>query len=383
MEGTMTSEKKSGIGDFFNGTCDPRQEWKIHHSLKDILTITICAVICGCDGWDEIENYGRCKEGWLKTFLPLPNGIPSEDTFARVFSLINPKEFEKCFLKWIQCVAEITAGDIISVDGKTLRRSYDRNSAKAAIHMVSAWSSVNGCVLGQLKTEEKSNEITAIPELLKALDLHGCIVTIDAMGTQKTIAGQIVDGEGDYLLAVKGNQQSLHEEITGFFKDAADDEFNGIEHSFFEEKNKAHGRIERRRYWAVENIGWMKSKDDWKGLKMIGMAESERTVGGKTSTERRFFIGSIEGDAKTFSGACRKHWGIENSLHWCLDIAFREDECRIRKGFASENFAVVRHIALNLLKNEKTLRNGLKAKRLYAGWDNDYLLKVLKTEFNN
>jgi len=368
-----------GIISFFREIGDPRQKWKIHHNLKDIVTITICAVISGANGWEEIENYGRCKEEWLKTFLDLPNGIPSEDTFGRVFSLINPREFEKCFLEWIKSVAKITAGDIIAIDGKTLRRSYSKKSNKAAIHMVSAWSSGNTCVLGQLKTEEKSNEITAIPELLKVLDLHGCIVTIDAMGAQKAIAKQIVDGGGDYLLAIKGNQPSLHEEITGFFKEAMKNDFNGIEHSFYEEKNKAHGRIEHRKYWAVGNIEWMENKDDWKGLKMIGMAESERTVDGKTSKEQRFFIGSIDEDAKTFAGACRKHWGIENSLHWCLDIAFREDECRIRKGFASENLAIVRHVALNLLKKEKTLRNGLNAKRLLSGWDNDYLLKVLKT----
>jgi predicted transposase YbfD/YdcC len=379
MEKKMTSGKESGIGDFFSDVIDPRQEWKIHHSLKDILTITICAVISGADSWEEIENYGKCKVAWLKTFLLLQNGIPSADTFGRVLSLINPREFEKCFLEWVKSVTEITAGNIISIDGKTLRRSYDKKSDKAAIHMVSAWSSLASCVLGQLKTEEKSNEITAIPELLKVLDLHGCIVTIDAMGTQKIIARQIIGGGGEYLLAVKGNQPSLHEEITGFFKDAAENDFNGIEHSFFEEKNKGHGRIEHRKYWTVENIEWMKCKDEWKGLKMIGMTESERTVDGKTSTEQRFFIGSIEGEAKTFAGACRKHWGIENSLHWCLDIAFREDECRIRKGFASENLAIVRHIALNLLKKEKTNRKGIKAKRLLSGWDNDYLLKVLKT----
>ena len=376
-------EVKMGIGDYFSEVNDPRQEWKIHHSIKDIMTITICAVICGANSWEEIENYGKCKATWLKTFLPLQNGVPSEDTFARVFSLINPKEFERCFLEWVKAVARITAGDVIPIDGKTLRRSHDRKSGKAAIHMVSAWSSAASCVLGQVKTEEKSNEITAIPELLKVLALHGCIVTIDAMGAQKTIAEQIVDGGGDYLLAIKGNQPSVHEEITGFFKDAAGNNFNGIEHSFFEEKNKTHGRIEHRRYWAVENVECIKNKDDWKGLNMIGMAESERTVDGKTTTDQRFFIGSIDGDAKTFANACRKHWGIENSLHWCLDIAFREDECRIRKGFASENFAVVRHIALNLLKKEKTLRNGLNAKRLLSGWDNDYLLKVLKTEFHN
>jgi len=367
------------IGDCFSTVTDPREQWKIEHSLEDILVITICAVISGADSWEEIEEYGLCKEEWLKTFLHLSNGIPSADTFGRVLSLINPREFEKCFLEWVKSVAEKTEGDIVSIDGKTLRRSYDKKSNKAAIHMVSAWSASNGCVLGQLKTEEKSNEITAMPELLKVLDLHGCIVTIDAMGTQKTIARQIVDGGGEYLLAVKGNQTSLHEEIIGFFKDAAMNNFNGFEHSFFEEENKGHGRIEHRKYWASDNVEWMKCKDDWKGLKMVGMTESVRTVEGKTTTEQRFFIGSIDGEAKTFAYACRKHWGIENSLHWCLDIAFREDECRIRKGFAAENLAIVRHMALNLLKKEKTNRNGLKAKRLLSGWDNDYLLKVLKT----
>ncbi len=379
----MESNSKCTIGFYFKELSDSRQEWKIQHSLMDILTITICAVICGADGYEEIENYGLSKEEWLKTFLDLKNGIPSEDTFARVFSMINPKEFESCFLGWIKSIAKVTNGDIIPIDGKTLRRSYDKKSSKSAIHMVSAWSSENGCVIGQLKTNEKSNEITAIPQLLKTLDLHGCIITIDAMGTQRKIAKQIVDGGGDYLLAVKGNQQSLHEEVTSYFKDALDKNFKEIEHTYYEEKNKAHGRVEVRRYYAIENIHFMKCKDDWKNLNMIGMSESERTIGTKTSTEQRFFIGSIKPDAKTFARACRKHWEIENSLHWCLDIAFREDECRIRKGFASENIAIVRHIALNLLKKEKTLKNGIKAKRLNAGWCNEYLSKVLKTEFHN
>ena len=379
----MTSEKKNAIGEFFSGINDPRQGWKIRHNLTDIMTITICAVICGSDTWEEIRNYGEIKKEWLGTFLELPNGMPSEDTFARVFSLINPKEFEKRFMEWMQSVAAATDGDIIPIDGKTLRRSYDKKSGKSAIHMVSAWSSVNGCVLGQVKTEEKSNEITAIPELLKILDLHGCVVTIDAMGTQKEIAGQIIEGGGDYLLAVKGNQKSLHEEICLFFQDSIESDFENIDFSFFEESNNGHGRVERRRYWTVKDVSWLDMKDDWKGLNTLCMAESERTVDGKTSTEQRFFIASKKMSAKSFAKACRKHWSIENSLHWCLDVAFREDECRIRKGFASENLAVVRHIALNLLKNEKTVRNGIKAKRLMAGWENNYLVKVLKTKFKN
>ena len=379
----MSSEKKKGIGEFFSGISDPRQGWKIRHNLRDIMTITICAVICGADTWEDIRNYAESKTEWLGTFLELPNGIPSEDTFARVFSLINPKEFEKRFMEWMQSVAEATEGDIIPVDGKTLRRSHDKKSGKSAIHMVSAWSSVNGCVLGQVKTEEKSNEITAIPELLKILDLHGCIVTIDAMGTQKEIAKQIVEKGGDYLLAVKGNQQSLHDEISLFFQDSIESNFENIDFSFFEEFNNEHGRAERRRYWTVNDVSWLDMKDDWKGLKTLCMTESERTVDGKTSTEQRFFIASKKMNAESFSDACRKHWGIENSLHWSLDVAFREDECRIRKGYASENLAVVRHIALNLLKNEKTVRNGIKAKRLMAGWKNNYLIKVLKTKFKN
>ena len=379
----MSSEKKNLIEEFLSGISDPRQGWKIRHNLTDIMIITICAVICGTDTWEDIRNYAESKKEWLETFWELPNGIPSEDTFARVFSLINPKEFEQRFIEWMHAVAEETDGDIIPVDGKTLRRSYDEKSGKSAIHMVSAWSSVNGCVLGQVKTEEKSNEITAIPELLKILDLHGCIVTIDAMGTQKKIAEQIIEGGGDYLLAVKENQKSLHEEISIFFQDSIESDFENIDFSFFEESDNGHGRSEHRKYWVVKDVSWLEMKDDWTGLKMLCMTESERTVDGKTSSEQRFFIASKKMNAESFASACRKHWSIENSLHWSLDVAFREDECRIRKGFASENLAVVRHIALNLLKNEKTVRNGIKAKRLMAGWENNYLIKVLKTKFKN
>jgi predicted transposase YbfD/YdcC len=378
----MAKRKKMEISVISAAIEDPRQAWKIQHTLNDILTITICGVICGADSWEEIESYGASKENWLRTFLGLKNGVPSADTFARVFSLIKPKDFERWFLEWIRSLAEKTNGDIIHIDGKTLRSSYDKKSEKAAIHMVSAWSSANGCVLGQLKTGEKSNEITAIPELLKVLELKGCIVTIDAMGTQKKIAEQIVDKGGDYALAVKGNQGALFDEVSGFFNAAAENGFRGVEHTFFEETDKGHGRVERRGYWAVEDIGWMKSAGDWKDLRMIGMAESTRTAAGKTTVERRYFISSMEGDAKTFARACRKHWGIENSLHWCLDIAFREDECRARMGFSAENLAVVRHTALCLLRNEKSSRRGLKAKRMRAGWNNDYLEEVLKINFN-
>jgi predicted transposase YbfD/YdcC len=379
----MSSEKRNSIGEFFSGISDPRQGWKIRHNLTDIMTITICAVICCADTWEDIRNYAESKKKWLETFLELPNGIPSEDTFARVFSLINPKEFEQRFMEWMHAVAEETNGDIIPVDGKTLRRSYDKKSGKSAIHMVSAWSSVNGCVLGQVKTEEKSNEITAIPELLKILDLHGCIVTVDAMGTQKKIAEQIIEGGGDYLQAVKENQKSLHEEISIFFQDSIERGFEKVDFSFFEESDNGHGRSEHRKYWTVKDVSLLGMKDDWKGLNTLCMTESERTVDGKTSSEQRFFIASKKMNAESFAKACRKHWNIENSLHWSLDVAFREDECRIRKGFASENLAVVRHIALNLLKNEKTVRNGIKAKRLMAGWKNNYLIKVLKTNLKN
>lgn len=359
---------------------DPRVERTKRHHLLDIVIIAICAVISGADNWVDIEAYGQAKEPWLRGFLELPHGIPSHDTFGRVFARLNPAEFERCFLKWVQSVFEVTDGQVIAVDGKTLRRSGDKTLGKAAIHMVSAWATQSRLVLGQVKTEEKSNEITAIPQLLAVLDLTGCIVTIDAMGCQTKIAEQIVAQGGDYVLAVTENQGQLYEDLHDLFRHAQQDDFRYTPHTYARTIEKDHGRIEVRQCWCVDDpahLTYLRRQNRWDGLQSLVMVQRERRIQGEISTEIAYYITNLPNEATTVLNAARAHWSVENSLHWVLDIAFREDDSRTRQGYSAENLAVLRHIAVNLLKQESTAKVGIKAKRLKAGWDDDYLRRVL------
>jgi predicted transposase YbfD/YdcC len=357
---------------------DPRMDRTKRHSLGDILAIAISAIICGADGWTQVAKFGRCKLKWFKTFLELPNGIPSHDTFGRVFAALDPAAFEECFMKWIAALTTASAGRLVAIDGKTIRRSLDAANGKAAIHMVSAWCAANHMVLGQLATDAKSNEITAIPELMRLLDLSGAVVTIDAAGCQKKIAQQIVDQGGHYILQLKGNQGSLHDETVMLFDQCLTDDCRGIAYSTAATVDKGHGRIEERRIWATTDVAWFAERDKWKNLRSLIRVQAKRTVGQDTSTEYRYYISDLPADnASGLLAYIRGHWGVENNLHWCLDISFREDDRRIRQGHAAENFARLSRIALNLLKTETTNDGGIKTKRLCCGWDHDYLLKVL------
>lgn len=372
MEGTQGAT----ITEYSAELTDPRVERAKLHLLLDILVIAICVVICGADTWVEMEAYGRAKEDWLKQFLALPNGIPSHDTFGRVLARLNPEELQHCFQRWIQAVSEVTQGEGVAIDGKTLRRSFARATGKGAIHMVSAWASTNRLVLGQQKVDEKSNEITAIPVLLRLLELEGCIVTIDAMGCQKEIVRTIVEQGADDVLALKGNQGTVHEAVTRFFTWAQQRQFAEVSHQFCRTVDGEHGRIEERRYWLVSEIEWL-AWVAWPGLRSIGMVEAHRTIGEKTTIERRYSLTRLAGNAQQFGQAVRGQWGIENGLHWVLDVVFQEDQSRRWRDHAAQNFAVLRHLAVSLLRREKSCRTGIKAKRLKAGWDNDDLVKVL------
>lgn len=373
-----SSKQSASLLKYFEDLEDPRTHYLIEHRLLDIVGITICAVICGADSWVEIEEYGNSKLEWLKEFLELPNGIPSHDTIGRLFAQLDPEKLQSCFLSWIKTIASLTEGEVIAIDGKTVRHSYDKGKNKGAIHMVSAWANQNRLVLGQVKVNEKSNEITAIPQLLKVLEIRGCIVTIDAMGTQKEIATTITERGGDYVLSLKGNQGNIHEDVRQLFDWARRNHFENIPHEVYQTINKGHGRIEIRRYWLLESVEHLIDSHLWSGLKRVGLIESERRIKGQPpSIEQRYYLLSLDGGIERFAQASRSHWGIENQLHWCLDVAFREDESRIRSGYAPENMTLIRHIALNLLGRENSVKVGKKAKRLKAGWNNNYLAKVL------
>jgi predicted transposase YbfD/YdcC len=378
---TLTQEPKAGsIAKHFGKLRDPRIDRTKRHKLIDILIIAICGVICGADSWVDIEMYGKSKIDWLKTFMELPNGIPSHDTIGRVFAALDPEEFENSFMEWVQAINELTQGQVIAIDGKQMRGSKDVPAGKAAIYVVSAWATENQLVLGQRKVDDKSNEITAVPQLLKLLEITGCIVVLDAINTQTKIAKTILERGGDYILAVKENQGHLYEDIHDLFEDDWKHDFKDAPYSYDKTVNKDHGRIEIRQCWTIsdpEYLANVRQLERWSGVQSLVMILSERRVGDKTEIQDRYYITSIESNAKKILKAKRSYWGIENGLHWVLDIAFNEDHSRVRKDHAPQNFATIRHMALNLLKQEKTVKVGIKGKRLKCGWDTGYLLKVL------
>ena len=369
-----------GILDYFEDLEDPRIDRCKRHSLLDIITIAICAVICGADTWVHVAMFGRSKEEWFRTFLELPNGIPSHDTFGDVFARLDPERFQECFMEWSQGVAELLPGEVVAIDGKTIRRSHDRHAGKRALHLVSAWASANTLTLGQVQTEEKSNEITAIPRLLKMLALEGCIVTIDAMGCQKEIAQGILERGADYVLAVKQNQGALYEDLKDLFEEAEATSFEGVPYDYAATLNKNHGRLERRECWAISDpdcLDYLSTGKEWPGLrsvvKVVGRREAETGI----TVQPRYFISSLDASAEQSLAAVRAHWTIENSLHWSLDVTFREDQSRVRKDHGPQNLATLRNISHNMLKRETSLKVGIQGKRLQAGWREDYLLKVL------
>jgi len=375
----MEDKLVPSIEQHFSDLTDPRIDRTKLHKLIDILVIAICAVIAGADNWEDVEEFGKARIEWFQTFLELPNGIPSHDTFTRVFARLDPEQFQACFLRWITAVSEVMSGQVIAIDGKMLRRSHDRRNDKAAISMVSAWATDNRLVLGQVKVDEKSNEITAIPQLLEALEISGCLVTIDAMGCHADIAEKIVDREADYVLGLKENQGHLYEDTQRLFSDLEESQYKAYRFDYEKTVDKDHGRVEIRECWTIsdpEILHYLRGFANWKNLLTVSRIRSQRWIGEDKSCEDRYHLGSILG-AKRVLSTVRSHWGIENELHWVLDIAFDEDRCRVRKDHGPENLALLRHIALNLLKHEKTCKRGIQGKRLLAGWKQDYLLKVL------
>lgn len=375
---------------FFRGLVDSRAA-NARHLLNDILGIAIMAVLCGCDGWEMVEAWGCGNLSWLQTFLELPHGIPSHDTFDRVFALLDPLEFERCFNHWTAALVKERADLFVAVDGKTLRRSWKHAWSKTPVHMVSAFATANQVVLGQVATDAKSNEITAIPRLLSMLNLIGATVTIDAMGCQREIVAQIIGQQAHYLLAVKENQPTLHQKVRTLLDEAILDGFEGMSHGYDQQTDDGHGRIERRRVWVTDEVKWL--GDDllalWPGLASLVVVESTRQdlgdLSGKVSTERRYFISSHQGtDVKLAAAAIRGHWGVENTLHWRLDVSMNEDQCRLRVKHGAENFSRLRRIALNQLKrweirkpNGKILKASLRLKQKSCGWSHKFLLEAL------
>lgn len=367
------------MGLVFSEIEDPRVARTRAHLLIDIVIIGILSVIAGGQGWEDMENYGLSKYDWLKQFLALPNGIPCPDTFRRVFERIDPKVFERCFRRWVQSVVETVGAQVISIDGKTLKGSYDREQGKSALHLVSAWASEHRLVLGQVKVGDKSNEITAIPALLELLDLAGCIITIDAMGTQTALATQIYNAKADYVLALKANHPTLHEQVKDWFALAIAQGFEGVNFSHDERVEKGHHRTEKRQVWCVlvSQLPALHNQDDWVGLKCVVMVVRVRHLWNKTTREVQFYLTSLDCDARKIGQVIRLHWGVENGLHWTLDVTFQEDACRVRTGHAPQNLALLRRIALNALNLEQSFKRSHRQKSNRAAMDNNYMLKIL------
>jgi predicted transposase YbfD/YdcC len=375
----MSEQISRSIEECFQALPDPRVEGRCDHKLIDMLMIAICAVICGADSWVGIETFGKAKETWLRQHLELKNGIPSHDSFGRLFAMLDAEAFQTSFMRWAEAVFQITKGQVIAIDGKTARRSHDKSIGKEAIHMVSAWASENGIVLGQRKVDDKSNEITAIPELLRMLDVSGCLVTIDAMGCQIAIAQVIRDEKADYLLCVKDNQAHLRQDLEDWFAHGDQQEFQDMNMNFHETISKTNGRIEIRRCWAIDDpiaMEHIRHYEGWTDLQTIVRVQRERRLGDNISQETVYYISSLPNDARRILQATRHHWAIENSFHWVLDVTFREDDSRIRKGDSPQNMAVLRHLALNILKQDDS-KASLKQKRFRAGLDENFLLQLL------
>jgi predicted transposase YbfD/YdcC len=375
----------SKFQEYFTELKDPRVERTRYHLLTDIITIAILAVIAGAQGWEDIEEYGFNKQEWLKTFLELPFGIPSPDTFRRVFEKINPKEFEQCFRLWVQSLVEKLGVEVVAIDGKVLKSSYDRKSQLKALHMVSAWSTEHRLVLGQRKVNAKSNEITAIPALLEILDLSGCIITIDAMGTQKSISQKIIEGDSEYILSLKDNHPTLHQQVKNWFENSLSLGFKDIDVSISQRVEKGHHRIENRQVYAVpvSQLPALHEQDDWVGLTTVVMVVRSIQHWNKTTQEVQFYISSLTSDANKIGSAIRQHWGIENSGHWTLDVTFHEDECRIRSLHSPQNFALLRRIALNALEREISFRRSIRQKSRRAAMNDQYMVSVLAAALPN
>jgi predicted transposase YbfD/YdcC len=360
----------------FVSIMEKRQEYKIKHNLMEIIFIVLVCTIAGCDDWQDIELFAKEREEWFKKHIELPNGIPSHDTIERVFRWIEPKQFEKCFICWTNGFKLLKDRQTIAIDGKTCRGSSDKSIDRSAIHMVSAWACENSLILGQVKTAEKSNEITAIPELLDLISVKNNIITIDAMGTQKDIAKKIIEKKGDYVLALKGNQSTLQTDVIDYFKFAISEHFKDIDYKYYRTLDKGHGRVEKRKYYLINDINWLNNKENWAGLEGIGMVESTVMKGELQTVETRYFITSLTGTAEEFGNSVRNHWGIE-SMHWMLDVVFKEDKNHVRKDFAPQNLAVLRRIALNILKKDTSIKKSLKIKRFKAALNLDYLTHMV------